>query len=71
MMSADWLLLTLLVVTVKVALLDPAGTFTLGGTVAAAVLSLDRATAKPPDGAAAVRVTVPVDGNRSVARGPR
>jgi hypothetical protein len=31
--------------------------------VAAAVLSLDRATAKPPDGAAAVRVTVPVDGS--------
>ncbi|MEA2486128.1 MAG: hypothetical protein QOD46_1239 [Actinomycetota bacterium] len=31
-------------VIVKVALLDPAATVTLAGTVAAAVLSLDRAT---------------------------
>jgi hypothetical protein len=50
-----------LVVTVNVALVAPAGTETLAGTDAAALL-LDNATAKPPDGAAAVKVTVPVEG---------
>ena len=60
MIVDDWLLLTLLVVTAKVALVDPAGTVTLAGTVAAAVLLLDNETVKPPDGAAEVRVTVPV-----------
>jgi hypothetical protein len=63
MIIADWLLVTVLVETVKVALVDPAGTETLGGTVAAAVLSLDNATPKPPGGAADVRVTVPVAGS--------
>jgi len=52
-----------LVETVKVALVDPAGTVTLEGTVAAAVLSLVRLTVKPPDGAAELRVTVPVAGS--------
>jgi hypothetical protein len=60
MIVDDWLLLTLLVDTVKVALVDPAGTVTLAGTVAAAVLLEDNETARPPDGAAEVRVMVPV-----------
>jgi hypothetical protein len=62
MMVDDWLLLTVLVETVKVALVDPAGIVTLAGTVAAAVLLLDNETTRPPDGAAPVRVTVPVAG---------
>src|SRR4051812_33470967 len=62
MMSEDWGLGTTLVVTGKVALVAPAGTVTLGWTVAAAGSSLDSATVKPPVGAAAVRVTVPVTG---------
>lgn len=49
------------VVTVKVRLVVPAVTVTLAGTVAAAVLLLDRATTLPPEGAAADSVTVPVD----------
>jgi len=52
---------TELVLTVKVALLAPAGMFTLAGTVAAAVLLLERVTAAPDDGAAALSVTVPWD----------
>jgi len=60
MIVDDWLLLTLLVETVKVALVDPAGTVTLAGTVAATVLLLDNETVRPPEGAAEVRVTVPV-----------
>jgi hypothetical protein len=46
--------------TVKFALVVPAGTVTLLGTVATLVLLLLRFTTKPPDGAGAVRVTVPV-----------
>ena len=48
------------VATLKVALVAPATTVTLEGTVAAAVL-LDSVTAAPPDGAGAVKVTVPVE----------
>jgi hypothetical protein len=46
--------------TVKVALVVPAGTVTVLGTVATLVLLLLRFTTNPPDGAGAVRVTVPV-----------
>jgi len=57
---------TVLVLTVKVELLAPAATVTLAGTVAAAVLSLERETAAPPLGAGPLRVTVPVDGDPPV-----
>jgi hypothetical protein len=52
---------TALVLTVNVALLAPAATVTLAGTVAAAVLSLIREMAAPPLGAGPLRVTVPVE----------
>ena len=57
---------TLLVLTVNVALLAPAATVTLAGTVAAVVLSLDRETAAPPLGAGPLKVTVPVEGDPPV-----
>ena len=47
-------------VTVNVADVDPAGTVTLDGTLAAVLLELESDTATPPVSAAAVRVTVPV-----------
>jgi hypothetical protein len=58
---AEVLELTLLVDTVNVALVDPAGTVTLAGTAAAVVLLLESATDAPPAGAADVSVTVPLD----------
>src|SRR5262249_15610793 len=51
---------TAVVVTVQVALVAPAATVTLPGTVAAALL-LDSVTALPPVGATALSVTVPCD----------
>jgi hypothetical protein len=51
---------TALVPTVNVALVAPAATVTLEGTLAA-VLLLESATRAPPDGAAPLNVTVPVE----------
>jgi hypothetical protein len=51
---------TPLVLTVKLAVVEPAVTFTLDGTAATAGLLLNRAT-ESPAGAGPVRVTVPVD----------
>ncbi len=48
------------VLTVKVALLVPAGTITLEGTLAASLL-LERNTCAPPAGAGPLSVTVPVE----------
>jgi hypothetical protein len=52
---------TPLVVMAKVAVEAPAVTVTLAGTCAADVLLLERVTKAPPEGAAAVSVTVPVE----------
>jgi hypothetical protein len=49
------------VLTVKLALVWPADTVTLDGTVATDVLLLESVTVTPPEGAAAERVTVPVE----------
>ena len=46
--------------TVNVAEVEPCGTVTLAGTLAAVVLELKSDTATPPDPAADVRLTVPV-----------
>ena len=51
-----------LVVTGNVALVAPADTVTLAGTVAANVLSLDSDTTAPPEGAGPLSVTAPVEG---------
>jgi len=52
---------TALVLTVNVALVAPAATVTLEGTVAAVVLLLESATCAPPEGAGPLKVTVPVE----------
>jgi hypothetical protein len=55
------LVLTLFDCTVKVADAAPAGTVTLAGSVATAVLLLERLICNPPAGAAALSVTVPCE----------
>lgn len=52
---------TALVVTVNVALVAPAAMVTLEGVCAADVLLLESETTAPPEGAAPLNVTVPVD----------
>jgi hypothetical protein len=52
---------TTLVLTTNPALVEPAATVALAGTVAFAVLLLERETTAPPVGAADVSVTVPCD----------
>ena len=51
----------LFVLTVKVALVAPAGTLTVDGTIANVLLLLNP-TVLPPAGATALNVTVPLDG---------
>lgn len=53
--------LTLFVLTVKLALVAPAGIVMLVGTVARPVLPLESDTTAPPEGAAALSVTVAVE----------
>src|SRR6266536_3351808 len=60
-MVTEVALLTLTVLTVKVAVVLPAGTVTLAGTAATLLLLLLRLTLTPPVGAALVSVTVPVE----------
>ena len=52
---------TALVLTANVAVVAPAATVTLEGTVAATVLLLESAIVAPPAGAAPLSVTVPVE----------
>ena len=51
------------VVTVKAALVTPAGMVTLAGTVATVVSLLERETMAPPEGAGPLSVTLPMEGD--------
>jgi hypothetical protein len=57
------------VVTVKAALVAPTGTVTLAGTVAPAVLLLERETRAPPVRAGPLSVTLPVEGDPPLTLG--
>jgi len=59
-MVTEVVIRTIDVFTVKLALVAPAGTVTLDGTLPAPSL-LDSATCAPPAGAGALRVTLPVE----------
>src|SRR5436190_618887 len=62
---------TIPVFTVKLALMEPAGTVTLDGTLATPLL-LESAICAPPEGAGPLKVTVPVEESErgpTVARG--
>jgi hypothetical protein len=61
MVTEVWLV-TELVATWNAALLAPAGTVTLAGTVAIDLLLLESVTTAPPLGAVPLRVTRPLDG---------
>jgi hypothetical protein len=52
---------TILVFTIKLALVEPAGTVTLDGTLATPLLLLESVTCAPPEGAGPLKVTVPAD----------
>jgi len=52
---------TALVLAVNVALVAPAAIVTLDGVLAAVVLLLESVTTAPPEGAAPLNVTVPVE----------
>ena len=54
-------IVTVFVLTAKLAVVLPAATVTLEGTVATALLLLERVTTAPPDGAGPESVTVPVE----------
>lgn len=58
----------LVVVTVNVLLVDPAGIVTLDGTVATPVLLLESTTTTPPTGAGPLSATVPVEESRPFTR---
>jgi hypothetical protein len=53
---------TVRVLAIKVALVAPAGTVKLAGTVAAEALLLDNEITAPPLGAGPLNVTLPVEG---------
>jgi hypothetical protein len=61
LMVAEVDVVTVAVLTVNVALVAPAATVTLAGTVARAVLLLVSVTTAPPDGAALASVAVPCE----------
>jgi hypothetical protein len=62
-MAIDVAVVTVVVFTVKVALVAPAGTVTLAATVPTAGLLLVRETRAPPLGAGALSMTVPAEGD--------
>ena len=60
-MATFVVLLEAIVATWKAAVAEPAGTLTLGGTVATELLLLDRENVTPPLGAALLSVICPVE----------